>query len=94
MKFAAIVALGLAAVAGANDIDALRAQIPACANNCLTKAATGAGCTVGDYTCSCAKKDAITQTATPCLMDPSSGCQVNDLGSKCFLDCVRVPDRD
>ena len=82
MKFAATALLALgAAVAAQDTIDSLRAQIPACANTCLTKAAQAAGCTVGDYACSCGKRDVLTASATPCLLDPSSGCTTQDLGS-------------
>jgi hypothetical protein len=83
MRFStAAVAALVASVAYSQSIADLVAQIPSCAIVCLSTAATGAKCGLTDYACQCGPaRDAITQSATPCVL---AGCKGDDPLSTCY----------
>ncbi|KAF2758012.1 hypothetical protein EJ05DRAFT_374171 [Pseudovirgaria hyperparasitica] len=70
MKATFVLAALAVAVAGQTTAD-----IPSCALQCLATSITGAGCSVEDQACSCEKTDAITTTATPCVL---AACSIDD----------------
>ncbi|CAJ2502209.1 Uu.00g096030.m01.CDS01 [Anthostomella pinea] len=71
----ALVAL-FAAVAAAETIDQLVAQIPSCATPCLASAAKSVGCGVSDANCQCEHITDLTKSALMCV---SGACNQDDL---------------
>ncbi|KAI1363820.1 hypothetical protein F5Y08DRAFT_231591 [Xylaria arbuscula] len=76
MQFKTLALSLFAAVAAAESIDQLVAEIPSCATTCLNDAAKKAGCAVDDYTCQCTNILSITTDALPCV---SGACSTDDL---------------
>ncbi|KAL8853097.1 MAG: hypothetical protein Q9221_001979 [Calogaya cf. arnoldii] len=88
-----ITAIGLIAVAQAQEQCAASvAAIPSCAAECLTKAASSAGCAQGDYACQCSSSQsaAIASSALPCVLSacgPETGPSVQ-VATRAVCDCV------
>ncbi|KAI0098871.1 hypothetical protein GGR51DRAFT_536718 [Nemania sp. FL0031] len=71
------VALSLfVAIATADSISDLAAQIPSCAQSCLSDGAKKAGCSTTDYTCQCSNIASITSNSALCV---STSCSSDDL---------------
>ncbi|KAI1355111.1 hypothetical protein F5Y01DRAFT_197320 [Xylaria sp. FL0043] len=71
------VALSLfVALASADSLADLAAQIPSCAKSCIDDGAKQAGCASGDYNCECTNLTAITTNSITCI---SSNCSSDEL---------------
>ncbi|KAI1274563.1 hypothetical protein F5Y07DRAFT_211215 [Xylaria sp. FL0933] len=71
------VALSLfVALASADSLADLAAQIPSCAKSCIEDGAKQAGCASGDYNCECTNLTAITTNSITCV---SSNCSSDEL---------------
>ncbi|KAI0879052.1 hypothetical protein GGS24DRAFT_277683 [Hypoxylon argillaceum] len=64
------------ALAAADSISDLAAQIPSCATSCLNDGAKQAGCATTDYTCQCTNIASITSSSGLCI---ATACSSDDL---------------
>ncbi|KAI0427604.1 hypothetical protein F5Y09DRAFT_315713 [Xylaria sp. FL1042] len=76
MQFKTVVLSLFVALAAADSLDDLAAQIPSCAKTCIDDGAKKAGCASTDYTCECSNITSITANAFSCV---SSSCSADDL---------------
>ncbi|KAK6845864.1 hypothetical protein PG990_007681 [Apiospora arundinis] len=89
MQFKTIVLSAFVALAAAETIQELVAQIPACTKKCLDDASQKIGCASTDNKCQCGKIDDLTKNATPCII----GCQSDDMSKTLELSgkiCAKV----
>ncbi|KAK7991671.1 hypothetical protein PG996_013310 [Apiospora saccharicola] len=89
MQFKTILISAFVALAAAESIQDLVAQIPACTKNCLNDASKQIGCDSSDNKCQCGKIDDLTKNATPCII----GCQNDDMSKTLELSgkiCAKV----
>ncbi|KAH7051284.1 hypothetical protein B0J12DRAFT_740208 [Macrophomina phaseolina] len=69
MKFISALAMAVMVSAAAA---ATEADIPACAQPCIAKAAPQVGCDANDLKCKCSKADELSSKAASCVMDACS----------------------
>lgn len=77
MQIKTIVLSTFVALAAAETIQELVAQIPPCTKKCLDDASKQIGCDSSDNKCQCSKIDDLTSKSTPCIIN----CQSDDLSS-------------
>ncbi|KAJ8120399.1 hypothetical protein O1611_g10376 [Lasiodiplodia mahajangana] len=76
MQFKTVALSLFVAIAAADDISDLAAQVPSCAQSCLSDGAKKAGCSTTDYTCQCSNITSITANSALCV---STSCSSDDL---------------
>ncbi|KAK8069844.1 hypothetical protein PG994_006460 [Apiospora phragmitis] len=89
MQFKTIVLSAFVALAAAETIQELVAQIPACTKKCLDDASKQIGCDTTDNKCQCGKLDDLTSKATPCII----ACTNDDMSKTIELSgkiCAKV----
>ncbi|KAK8098067.1 uncharacterized protein PG998_013553 [Apiospora kogelbergensis] len=89
MQFKAVVLSAFVALAAAETIQELVAQIPACTKQCLDDASKKINCATTDNKCQCGKIDDLTKAATPCII----GCENDDMSKTLEISgkiCAKV----
>ncbi|KAK8045407.1 hypothetical protein PG993_005431 [Apiospora rasikravindrae] len=89
MQFKTIVLSAFVALAAAESIQELVAQIPACTKKCLDDASKQIGCDASDNKCQCGKLDDLTAKSTPCII----ACTDDDMSKTIELSgkiCAKV----
>lgn len=71
-----LAALGATAAAASSTPAQIAEQLPSCAQSCLTKAASKAGCSADDFTCLCAGVASLESAAGECFSDECDGSEV------------------
>ncbi|KAK8085361.1 hypothetical protein PG997_006632 [Apiospora hydei] len=89
MQFKTIVLSAFVALAAAESIQELVAQIPACTKKCLDDASKQIGCDASDNKCQCGKLDDLTAKATPCII----ACTDDDMSSMFYPLFYTLPCR-
>ncbi|CAI4219660.1 unnamed protein product [Parascedosporium putredinis] len=77
-----LAALGATAAAASSTPAQIAEQLPSCAQSCLTKAASKAGCSADDFTCLCAGVASLESAAGECFSDECDGSEVGRLNSR------------